>query len=95
MATYGILQMDVKDADAFKKYAGLAAVAIEKYNVEFLVRGGEARVKEGTSRAQTTLLRFKDMQTAEEFYSSPEYQEAQKHLAVAADREFKLVDGNV
>lgn len=93
MATYAIVQVDVKDADAYAKYAALAGPAVAKHGGEFLARGGHVEVMEGTSRARCVIIRFADMQTAKTFYHSPEYQEALSHALPASVRDYKFVEG--
>ena len=93
MAVYAIVQVDVRDGDAYGRYAALAGPAVAKYGGEFLARGGETVVKEGTSRARNVIIRFEDMETAERFYHGPEYQEALAHALPVSERDYKFVQG--
>lgn len=93
MATYAIVQVDVKDAEEYAKYAELAGPAVAKYGGEFLARGGEVAVMEGTSRARCVIIRFKDMETAKTFYNGPEYQAALEFALPVSDRDYKFVEG--
>ena len=93
MAVYAIVQVDVKDADEYAKYAALAGPAVAKYGGEFLARGGETVVMEGTSRARNVIIRFSDMDTAKAFYTGPEYQEALAFALPVSDRDYKFVEG--
>ena len=93
MAVYAIVQVDVRDADEYAKYAALAGPAVEKYGGEFLARGGETAVMEGTTRARNVIVRFKDMETAKAFYEGPEYQEALAFALPVSDRDYKFVQG--
>lgn len=93
MAVYAIVQVDVRDADEYAKYAELAGPAVAKYGGEFLARGGEVKVKEGTTRARCVIIRFDDMETAERFYHGPEYQEALAYALPVSDRDYKFVQG--
>ena len=93
MAVYAIVQIDVKDADEYGKYAALAGPAVAKYGGEFLARGGETVVMEGTSRARNVLIRFPDMETAKAFYAGPEYQAALAFALPVSDRDYKFVEG--
>ena len=58
MPAYAIVQVDVKDADEYAKYAVLAGPAVEKYGGEFLARGGAVEVMEGTSRIDVPVERI-------------------------------------
>ncbi|WP_281984529.1 DUF1330 domain-containing protein [Thalassorhabdomicrobium marinisediminis] len=93
MTAYAIVQIDVHDADEYAKYAKLAGPAVEKFGGEFLARGGETEVMEGTSRARNVLIKFPDVETAKEFYNSPDYQEALEYALPVADRDYKIVQG--
>jgi uncharacterized protein (DUF1330 family) len=93
MPAYAIVQVDVKDAEAYAKYAELAGPAVAKYGGEFLARGGKVEVMEGTTRARCVIIRFADMETAKTFYHGPEYQEALSHGLPASERDYKFVEG--
>lgn len=93
MPTYAIVQVDVKDAEAYAKYAALAGPAVAKHGGEFLARGGQVEVMEGTTRARCVIIRFADMETAKTFYHSPEYQEALSYGLPASERDYKFVEG--
>ena len=93
MAVYAIVQVDVRDAEEYGKYAALAGPAVAKYGGEFLARGGEVVVKEGTTRARCVVIRFEDMATAEKFYHGPEYQEALSYALPVSERDYKFVQG--
>ena len=93
MPAYAVVQVDVKDADAYARYAALAGPAVAKYGGEFLARGGHVEVMEGTTRARCVVIRFPDMETAKTFYHSPEYQEALSHGLPASERDYKFIDG--
>ena len=93
MAVYAVVQVDVRDAEEYGKYAELAGPAVQKYGGEFLARGGEVVVKEGTTRARCVIIRFADMETAEKFYHGPEYQEALRYALPVSDRDYKFVAG--
>ena len=93
MRAYAIVGTDIKDPDAFALYVDLAGKAVHKFGGEFLVRTTEMTLKEGSSRARTTVVRFPDMETAEAFYTSDDYKAAMAHLDAGAVRDYKLVPG--
>ena len=93
MAVYAVVQADVKDADTYGRYAELAGAAVAKYGGEFLARGGETVVMEGTSRSRCVIIRFPDMETAKRFYEGPEYQEALAIALPVSERDYKFVAG--
>lgn len=93
MAVYAIVRVNVKDAEAYGRYAELAGPAVKKYGGEFLARGGEYRIMEGKDWSRNVIIRFADMETALGFYNGPEYQEALAHGLPAAEREYTFVEG--
>ena len=93
MAVYAVVQVDISDPDAYGKYAERAGPAVVKYGGEFLARGGEVVVMEGTTRSRCVLIRFEDMETANAFYEGPEYQDALKYALPASIRDYKFVEG--
>lgn len=93
MPAYAIVQVDVHNADEYAKYAELAGPAVAKYGGEFLARGGEVEVLEGTTRARCVIIRFADMDIARTFYHGPEYQKALSFALPVSDRDYKFVQG--
>jgi uncharacterized protein (DUF1330 family) len=85
--------IDVRDDDIYGKYAALAGTAVANFGGEFLARGCETGVREGTARSRNVIIKWPDMDTAKAFYNSPEYQEALKYGLPAADREYLFVEG--
>ena len=93
MTVYTMAHIDVHDAEKYGKYAELAGPAVAKYGGEFLARGGETVVREGNSRARNVIIKWPDMETAQKFYDSPEYQGALSYGLPAADRDYLFVEG--
>lgn len=93
MAVYAVVQVDVRDADEYAKYAELAGPAVAKYGGEFLARGGETLVMEGKSRSRNVIIRFPDMVTAKHFYDGPEYQKALSFALPVSDRDYMFIEG--
>lgn len=93
MAVYAIVQVDVRDADEYGKYAALAGPAVAKYGGTFLARGGETVIKEGSARARNVIIQFPDMETAVAFYDGPEYQEALSYALPVSERDYMFVQG--
>src|SRR5664279_4736933 len=61
---YWIARVDVKDADAYKKYVEGTAVAFEKYGARFLARGGRTQALEGVARARNVVSEFDSLEQA-------------------------------
>lgn len=90
---YWIARMDVKDAESYAKYIEGTAAAFAKYDLRFLVRGGDVVEIEGTSRKRNVVIEFPDRETALACYNSPEYQAAKEFRVAAADGEIMIVEG--
>lgn len=93
MPAYAIVQVDVKDADEYAKYAVLAGPAVAKFGGGFLARGGAVEVMEGTTRARCVIIKFADMDTAKTFYHSADYQAALAFALPVSERDYKIVEG--
>ena len=73
---YWVAHVDVSDAIAYEDYKAANLVAFTKYGAQFVVRGGQQRVIEGSSKSRTVVIEFSDYETALACYNSPEYREA-------------------
>ena len=93
MAVYAMVHVDVKDAEAYAKYAELAGPAVAKYGGRFLARGGEVVTMEGREWPRNVIIQFDDMEVAQAFYNGPEYQEALSHGLPASERSYTFVEG--
>lgn len=74
---YWIAHVDVSDAEGYKEYVALNAVAFAIYKPKFLVRGGQFTTKAGTARARHVVLEFDSYEKALACYDSPEYKAAE------------------
>ena len=90
---YIIVRVDVKDPDAYARYAAATADAVKKFGARPLVRGGKHEALEGPARSRNVIMEFDSFEQAHAYYYSPEYQAARQHRLGAADGEFVLVEG--
>ncbi len=74
MAAYVIAQITVTDPEGYKEYASQTGDLAAKYGGRFLAKGGEARWLEGSGHDRNVIIEFPDMESAERWYNSPEYQ---------------------
>jgi uncharacterized protein (DUF1330 family) len=93
MSAYWIARVHVTDPESYSKYATLAGPAIEKHGGVFLARGGKQTIFEGGAFERTIVARFPSLSAAERCYHSPEYAEARKYAAGAAERHMVAVEG--
>ena len=94
MPAYIVADITPQDRDAYEKYRTLAAVAIEKYDGRYLVRGGKFEVFEGDWTPNIMIvLEFPDLDKARAWYNSPEYAEALQFRDQGLARNMILVEG--
>ena len=74
MSGYVIANIDVKNPEAYKEYAGKVKPTVEKFGGEYLVRNGEFKVIDGEWKHQrTVVIKFPTYEKALEWYNSEEY----------------------
>ncbi len=94
MAAYLVALIDVTDPDAYQEYATRAGAAAEKRGIKFLARGGRTVSLEGPEPpGRVVILPFENMEAAQAYYDSPDYQEAKTYREGAAEAQFFLVEG--
>jgi uncharacterized protein (DUF1330 family) len=90
---YWVAHVDVNDPEAYEKYRAANAEAFGKYGAKFLIRGGAQQQMEGSSRARTVVLEFKDYDTAMACYQAPEYQAAKARRDPVSTGDLLIVEG--
>lgn len=76
MSAYIVAVIDVHDPEGYKAYAARAPEVLARYGGRYLVRGAAPEVKEGEWPIdRLVVLEFPDVEAANRFYHSPEYQE--------------------
>ena len=90
---YWIVHVDVTDPENYPKYLAADAIAFEKYEAVFLVRGGEMTGPEGTVRKRHVVIEFESYQTALDCYNSPEYQAAARLRQQFSDSDIVIAEG--
>ena len=90
-AAYLIVESNITDPEAFKRYMAQAPAVVRAFGGEYLVRGGRMAVQEGDWRPpRLTVLRYPDFETAQRMYDSPEYTAA-RALRRGATAVFNMV----
>ena len=82
---YWVAHVDISDPIAYEDYKAANLVAFSKYGAQFVVRGGQQRVIEGSSKSRTVVIEFADYETALACYNSPEYRgalEIRKNISI-------------
>ena len=91
---YWIARVNVRDSEAFKKYASKAKLAIEKYGGKYVARGGKFSVLEGKHDFErNVVVEFDSIEKAQACYNSKEYQEAKSYRGGKADFNAIVIEG--
>ncbi len=94
---YGVVVINVKNWDEYKKYAALAGPVLKKHTEKcggkILARGGDIINVEGKVMNRIVLVEWPSADDAKKFYNSPEYQEAMQYLNdEVSERYFNLAE---
>ena len=74
MSGYAIFNINVKSPENYKEYVEKVKPIAEKYGGEYLVRGGDNTVVEGSwQHPRTVVIKFPTYEKALEWYNSEEY----------------------
>ena len=90
---YVVTRVDIKDPDAYARYAAAATKAIAAHGGKALARGGRYEALEGRARARNVVLEFDSYAAARVWYHSAEYRAARALREGAAEMEMVLVEG--
>jgi uncharacterized protein (DUF1330 family) len=90
---YVIARVDIKDPEAYARYAVAATKAIAAHGGTALARGGRHEALEGLARGRNVVLEFASYDLARSYYRSAEYQAAKALREGAAELEMVLVEG--
>ena len=94
MPAYVIIETDIHDAEQYERYKEASPAAVASGGGRFVVRGGELAVLEGEWQpTRLVILEFPDLETAERWYASDDYQEAKKLRDGAAQLNMVAVEG--
>jgi len=83
----------ISNESALAEYGKLARPAIEAGGGKFLVRGVSAKTYEEGLKQRVVVIEFESLAKAVETFEGPAYQAALKHLAGAAVRDIRFVEG--
>ncbi len=79
MTAYVVVDIKVTDPDMYAQYRELAPAIVKAFGGEYLARGGDTQVFEGSySPNRTVILSFESIDQARKWIDSPEYREARK-----------------
>ncbi|MDD7970314.1 DUF1330 domain-containing protein [Roseinatronobacter alkalisoli] len=90
---YWVAHVDVKDIDAYAAYIRANAAVFDEFGAKFIIRGGRQYQMEGTTRARTVVIEFKNMAMARACYESAGYQAAKALRAPCSFADLVIVEG--
>ena len=74
MSGFAIFNIDIKKPEEYKEYVEKVKPIAVKFGGEYIVRGGETKVLEGTwTYPRTVVIKFPSYEKALEWYNSDEY----------------------
>ena len=94
MSAYLVVDITVHDPEMLKEYASKSKPFVEKYGGNYLVRGGEVEIQEGTwSPQRLVVVEFPTKENVKAFLADPGYLPiaAIRHEAAASN--MVIVDG--
>lgn len=93
MAAYCVAEIDVKDAETYKRYTAMVGPTLEGFNARFLVRGGNTDALEGDPPKRVVIIAFDTLAEARRWYTSPAYTAAKQVRQSASIGRIFLVEG--
>ena len=94
MSVYMVVDIDVKDQEAYEEYRKLVPPLIEKYGGSYLVRGGEIHAAEGDwDLHRVVILEFPTIDDAKGLLADDEYAPVAAIRHAAADSKVFIVEG--
>ncbi|MBV9637596.1 MAG: DUF1330 domain-containing protein [Methylobacteriaceae bacterium] len=92
---YVVVQsISVTDQAAFERYQALARDTIARHGGRFLSRGANVQFLEGQGDfSRVGLIEFPSMAAANDWFKSPEFQEAMKVRRTAGEQRIFLIEG--
>ena len=74
MSGFAIFNIDIKRSKEYKEYVEKVKPIAERYGGEYIVRGGESTIVEGSwAYPRTVVIKFPSYEKALEWYNSEEY----------------------
>jgi uncharacterized protein (DUF1330 family) len=74
MPAYVVVNVEVNEPQAYSEYTQQVPATLEKHGGRFIVRGGQPQVKEGSPLPRVVVIEFPNVEQANAWYHSPEYQ---------------------
>jgi uncharacterized protein (DUF1330 family) len=94
MSAFMIVNVKVKDADAFEEYKAKVPALIQKHGGEYVALGGKVIVFEGAwDPSRLVVIRFPTLANVQNLFDDPEYHPLILLRQRGADSEIVAVEG--
>ena len=94
MPAYIIVDVEVRDAEAFEPYKQPTAASIAQYGGRYIIRGGKHETLEGKWHpTRLVVLEFPSVEAAKRWYTSEEYGKVKPIRLRHAVTDMVLVEG--
>jgi len=94
MPAFVIVEIEVRDPEAYENYRSLAPASIEAYGGRFIARGGATECLEGDwAPERIVVLEFPSLERARQWWASPEYSDAKAIRMRAAQTRMIATEG--
>jgi len=94
MAAFVIVEVSIRDHQAYEEYKKLTPAAVAAYGGKFVVRGGQAETLEGDWRPERmVVLEFPSVERAKEWWDSELYTKAKVIRQGATDTKMIVIQG--
>ena len=91
---YIIAQISVTDPETYKSYVAQVGATVEKFDGEYIVRGGQSDTVEGTAPGErTVVICFPSYQAAQDWYHSEDYKDVGAIRRSASSGVMTVVEG--
>jgi uncharacterized protein (DUF1330 family) len=89
-----LVQAKITDPVRFRSYAEIASRLVKKFGGRYIVLGGESLQLEGVTTSQKCVIsEWPDIETALQFWNSPEYAEAKLLREGTGEFDVRLIKG--
>ena len=94
MSAYVVVSVDVHDPVKYDEYRKMVPPTIAAYGGRFIVRGAPLHEMEGAwPRPRLVIVEFPDVETAKQWWSSPEYAPAKALRQANSTADLVIVEG--
>jgi uncharacterized protein (DUF1330 family) len=94
MTAYVVVDIDVKDPEAYRQYVALAPASVEAHGGRYLARAGRTEKLEGDwLPGRLVILTFDSIEQAKAWLDSPDYAPVKKLRHQSASTNMVVIEG--